>query len=521
MKIKELFKNIEHSIEHGPDDIDVTGINIDSRLVRPGDLFVATVGRNADGHSYIADAIARGASALLLGSDQGWASAESNAKWSRTVSDDIDPDVGWNLSLNQTVVISRDPRDILSKIVNRFYGDPSGKFNLIGVTGTNGKTSTCALIDHILKKSGHRTGLIGTIANYCADEILEIRRTTPTTPDCVELGEIMDAMVKRGVDDMIMEASSMGLKMGRVSACDFGVAVFTNLSPEHLDDHGTMEDYSESKAILFKLARQAVINADDPYLDFILERTTGKTLFFGINNSKADIKADELVFSEGRISFDASYKDNKANITLDTPSEFAVYNALAAIGAAICSGVSFDDAVAALNERIDIPGRYEVLVSGDGICSIVDYAHTAAALENLLTSVRQNPAYERIISVFGCGGDRDPSKRAPMGEISGRLADYTFITSDNPRTENPSDIIAQIEDGMNKAGAKMEQDYLVIPDRAEAIEMAIGSARPGDAVVIAGKGHEDYQIIGMEKSHFDDREQVRAVYEIRSKGYDR
>jgi UDP-N-acetylmuramyl tripeptide synthase len=373
-----------------------------------------------------------------------------------------------------------------------------------------------------------------------------------------------------------MEVSSMGLKMGRVSACDFDIGVFTNVSPEHLDDHGTMEDYKASKRILMKLAKKAVVNMDDPVAEEFAASAIGPVIRFGIKNrSDCDLYAEDIAYAAGGVSFEMKcnksglcvdgrfdvacgksgvrdgerfdvacgksgvcdgerpeMKCNKsgvrdeipderqrcealscrdantdespltARIELATPAEFAVYNALAATGAALCAGVRFEDAAGALNEPAEIAGRYQVLTSGDGVAAIIDYAHTARALENLLEAVKANPAYTRVISVFGCGGDRDPGKRAPMGEISGRLADYTIITSDNPRTEDPVSIIAQVEGGMKESGGA----YEVEADRALAIEKAIRASAPGEVVVIAGKGHEDYQILGREKIHLDDRE---------------
>jgi UDP-N-acetylmuramoyl-L-alanyl-D-glutamate--2,6-diaminopimelate ligase len=404
---------------------------------------------------------------------------------------------------------------VLSLIVNRFHGEPSRRFRLIGVTGTNGKTSVATMINHILEMAGRRTGLLGTIGNYCAGEAMDVRRTTPTNPDCVELGEIMSRMADAGVDDLVMEATSMGLKAGRVSSCDFDVAVFTNLSPEHLDDHGSMEDYKASKLMLFDIAKSAVINADDPAAEEFAARARGPVVRYSAGKTDvrgADVYADNIGYAAGGVSFDLVFRTPDAGggggrscrVALDTPAEFAVYNALAAATACSLAGVSGEDIAAALNGGIDSPGRYQIVSSDDGVTVIVDYAHTAQALENLLEAVGSNPAYGRIVSVFGCGGDRDPGKRAPMGGISGRLADYTIITSDNPRTEDPASIIKSIVVGIAGWGGA----YEIEPDRASAIERAIMSAGPGDAVVISGKGHEDYQIIGREKIHLDDMEQA-------------
>jgi UDP-N-acetylmuramoyl-L-alanyl-D-glutamate--2,6-diaminopimelate ligase len=317
-------------------------------------------------------------------------------------------------------------------------------------------------------------------------------------------------MAEANVDDLIMEVSSMGLKTGRVNALTFDVGVFTNISPEHLDDHKTMDDYRASKLKLFPLSEYAVVNADDPFSSVIRNNARGKVLGFAIKNKEeSGLFAENIAYTGGGVSFDMVYGSGAARISLGTPGEFAVYNALAAAGAALELGVEFSRIAAALREKIDIPGRFEVIQSVGGVSAIVDYAHTTEALENLLTAVRGNPRYSRVISVFGCGGDRDPGKRAPMGRISGKLADYTVVTSDNPRTEDPLVIIDGIVEGIQTTDA----DYEVEPDRQKAIEKAIARATPGTAIVIAGKGHEDYQIIGRENIHFDDREVVRTIFE--------
>jgi UDP-N-acetylmuramoyl-L-alanyl-D-glutamate--2,6-diaminopimelate ligase len=491
MKLDDLLKGSGHRLVSGSGDVDILGVAIDSRLVKPGDLFVATVGREADGHDYIPMAAANGAAAALIARGR-------------------ESDIGLEAVAGSFSVASApNTRAALSGIVNRFHGEPSRRFTLIGVTGTNGKTSVATMIDHALERSGRRTGLLGTIENYCLGEVMDVRRTTPTNPDCVELGEIMTRMADAGVEVLTMEATSMGLKMGRVSGCDFDVAVFTNLSPEHLDDHGTMEDYKASKLMLFGMAKSAVINADDPAADDFAAAAAGPVTRYGVKDGdRCDLWAEGVEYAPGGVGFDMAAKgrgasgEERARVELATPAEFAVYNALAAAGACLAVGMELRDIAAYLSEDIEIAGRYQVIRSDDGVSVIIDYAHTAGALENLLGAVRSNPSFGRLISVFGCGGDRDPGKRAPMGEISGRLADRTIITSDNPRTEDPLAIIAQAEEGVRASGGA----YEIEPDRAKAIGKAVRSAAPGDVVVVAGKGHEDYQIIGREKIHLDDRE---------------
>jgi UDP-N-acetylmuramoyl-L-alanyl-D-glutamate--2,6-diaminopimelate ligase len=518
MTISELFDGLDAELIRGSGDVVVSGINIDSRLVKPGDIFVAIKGRLSDGHDYIEDVIEKGAVAILVSED------------SQVVSPD-------------TVIIkTSNPRDILSEITERIAGWPSRKLRLIGVTGTNGKTSTATTIDHILRGLGHTTGLIGTVDNYCAGEVLDVKITTSTTPDCIELSEIFTKMASSNVEDLTMEVSSMGLTTGRVKALEFEVGIFTNISPEHLDDHGDMDTYKEAKASLFSQTRKAALNLDDSFTDEIiseyLSRDRGthpkdggmSPILFGIKNvERCDLYAENIEYSASGLMFDAvlSFAEipafagmtcnermtSRARVTLSTPAEFAVYNSLAAMAACLLLGEDFYDIAEVVSKPHGVPGRYELLSSqNDDISVIVDYAHTAKALDNLLKTARMNTEFTGIISVFGCGGDRDPSKRAPMGETSGRLADYSIITSDNPRNEDPYDIIAQAEIGMKQSGGK----YEIIEDRHEAIRKAIIIAKPGNVVIISGKGHEDYQEIGSEKKHFDDREEALSALKKRA-----
>lgn len=511
MKLIKLLKNVEYRLMSGDIDTQVTGVNVDSRLVKSGDIYVAIRGFHVDGHDYAKEALSRGAVAVIA--CEGFSGADGA----------------------EAVICVPDTRIALSAIVNNFYGNPSKKFNLVGVTGTNGKTSVSVIIDHILRFMGRKTGLITTIETYCGGEAVPMRKTTPTTPDCVELGEMMSLMEKNGVDDMVMEVSSMGLKTHRVDACHFDVGVFTNISPEHLDDHGSMEDYVGSKLLLFKMANGAVVNVDDDFSGQVTEMCEGKeTIRYGImNKDDCDLYADRINFSDKEVSFDIIYRRkegagrevgvhdvqghlpaiSKISISLNIPGQFAVYNLLAAVGACLLLGFELNSMEHALADEIDIPGRYEQLKSG-GVTAIIDYAHTPMALENLLETVSRNKAYNGIICVFGCGGDRDDGRRAPMGEISGRLSDVTIITSDNPRTEDPRKIIADIEAGARSSGGK----YKIEQDREKAITMALKAAKPGMAVVIAGKGHENYQVLGHETIHFDDREVVREVFHSISNG---
>ncbi|MDR1272891.1 MAG: UDP-N-acetylmuramoyl-L-alanyl-D-glutamate--2,6-diaminopimelate ligase [Clostridiales Family XIII bacterium] len=503
MKLADVLKGIDCNITAGSLDIDIAGIASDSRKVDRGYLFVALPGRNSDGHDYAEEAVALGAAAVAImrkGHEVFRCGAPGQA----------------------TVIETRNTKNILSLLANNFYGHPYRDTNLIGVTGTNGKTSVATMLSSVLSALGRKTGLISTIGTVFEGEELDVNRTTPTTPEAIELGEILDIMRRKGAKDVVMEVSSMGLKMKRVSAMEYAVGVFTNISPEHMDDHGTMEDYGDSKKMLFPLSRSVVVNADDPFATEMLSAAIGKkAIRFAILDVSADLTAENLLFSNDKVIFDLVLRDGRSGaeeyrreLSLDIPGQFAVYNILAVTGICLQLGIDIDEVanvIAGGQINLEVPGRYEIVMSGDGVTAIVDYAHTAGALENLLRTVRQNSSYGKIISVFGCGGDRDPSKRAPMGEISGGIADVTFITSDNPRSEEPEAIISMIEKGIKKTGGK----YRVEPDRKKAITKAIAAARPGDVVVIAGKGHEPYQILKNRTIEFDDKKTVSEIFEGR------
>lgn len=480
MNYKEVFKDILYCVEQLGNSEEIVNICSNSKKIGVGDTFLAIVGIKTDGHKYIESAINSGAKVVICNKDK----------------------VGTFSAPKDVSVFSvEDTRTVFSKIANNYYQDPTSKFRLVGVTGTNGKTSTTTMVDHVFRGLGYNTALIGTINIYVNGKVLDIERTTPTTPDCLELGKIMSICVENKVDYVFMETSSMAMKLGRVRACNFHTAAFTNLSPEHLDDHKTMEDYKNSKLLLMPMAERAVVNMDDELGAEFLEKAKEGSIGYGIDNpEKCDLYASNVKFENDRVCFDVNWQGKAWDYQIMIPSRFAVYNALAATGICLSLGLCMDDIRKYLCEKFDIAGRYEV-IKGKKITAIIDFAHTGVALENLLTSVRQNKSYKRIISVFGCGGDRDNSKRSVMGGISQKLADYSVITMDNPRTEDPNRIVGHILEGMDKSVANYEVEH----DRDLAIRKAIEMAEDGDVVVISGKGHETEQIFNGYTVEFNDK----------------
>ncbi len=496
--LNQIFNGVDYEIISEGKSNAVNDICINSKLVKAGNMYIAIEGEVVDGHCFIREAIERGAEFIVTNSEK------------LSVIDTA-------YLADATLIKVQNTRECLSQLINNFYSNPSGNFKLIGVTGTNGKTSVTMIAKYIFMKLNYMTGLIGTIDNYINDTIVPIQKTNPTTPDCVELGKIMDLFVQENVEVALMEVSSMALKTHRVDGCQFDVVVFNNISPEHLDNHKTMEDYVASKLQLFKLADKAVVNMDDEYSDRVIRRCHGDIIRYGINKPElCDLYAKEIHYTGEDVSFKVVYK-NKRNwfansvvmnveipLTVSTPSEFAIYNNLAVIGICLMCGLKLEKIVELLQNDIHIEGRYEVIKAGQPFTAIIDYAHTPVALENLLKAVRKNPSYNRVITVFGCGGDRDKSKRSVMGKLSQELSDITIITSDNPRTEQPECILEDIVKGMDER----LHNYFVIEDRKEAIEYAIEIAEVNDVVLIAGKGHEKVQILKDYSIEFSDKNVV-------------
>lgn len=481
LKLQGLLKNINYEVLQGNDNINISNIQYDSRKVTDNSLFVCIKGFKVDGHDYAQSAIKKGAKALL-------------------VEDKIE-----GISNDITIIKVDDTRKVIAFIAERYYNHPSNKFRLIGVTGTNGKTSITYLTKSIIEEFGKKTGIVGTIENRIGDKVLKASRTTP---EALDLQELFYNMFQENVNAVIMEVSSHSLELNRVDASKFDVGIYTNLTLDHLDFHKTMENYRDAKLKLFKMCNVGVINIDDEYGPYMIENgTCKKYLTYGVNNSDAILNAVNLDISLNGVKYNLMFEGEKYEILLNTPGKFSVYNSLAAIGACLAIGVPMDIIISGLRKNKGIRGRFQSFTSDKGYTVIVDYAHAPDGLLNVLQSMKEF-AKARIITVFGCGGDRDTSKRPIMGEIAGNNSDFCVITSDNPRTEDPVSIIDEVEVGMKKTNC----EYVKIPSRLDGILKALSMAQKGDLILIAGKGHEDYQILRDEIIHFDDAEVVMNYF---------
>ncbi|MBV9271129.1 MAG: UDP-N-acetylmuramoyl-L-alanyl-D-glutamate--2,6-diaminopimelate ligase [Candidatus Eremiobacteraeota bacterium] len=461
----------------GSTDREIAGVAIDSRDVAAETLFVALRGQSTDGHRYVAQAVERGATAVVM---------EENV----TVPDGV------------TAIIVPDSTRALSKIASAFYGNPSVNLAMVGVTGTNGKTTTTQMIASMLNAADMACGVIGTIGARFDEREWPLENTTPLA---LELHRLLAEMRDSGAKAVAMEVSSHALALNRVSDIQFRVGGLTNITRDHLDFHESFEAYAQAKRKLFDVASKAVLNLDDPHGErWAAEpRLRDRVTTYGLAPS-ATVRGENVDIASGGSTFDVDGSAFRVAI----PGRFNVYNALCAIGVTRALGIKDAQASKGFAELRNVPGRMEHFSAG-GVDAIVDYAHTPDALENVLRTVRETTR-GRLIVVFGCGGDRDRGKRPQMGAVAGKLADYTFVTSDNPRTEDPQAIIDQILPGLGNA------PHEAITDRAAAIERAVESARAGDVVVVAGKGHETYQIVGTATLAFDDRECVRAALGARS-----
>ena len=487
MELKRMLVGLEGLKVKGDLSVDIKGVERNSKEVKEGYLFVAIKGFSVDGHQFVKDAIANGAVAVMI---------EEGCDYKKLEIPD-----------NVTIVMAKDTREGLAITSSNFYDNPSRKFKLIGVTGTKGKTTTTFMIKEILQKAGKKVGLIGTIATYIGDK--KIKDSDRTTPESLELQQLFKMMADEGVDVVVMEVSSQSLKLHRVAGCNFDIVVFTNFSEDHIspNEHPTMEDYLQSKLKLFKMCKTGITNADDLYGAKIPRLFPDNDITtFGIDNH-AKVMAKDITITNSYVDFKVKIVDKNERIRTGIPGRFSVYNSLAAICVAQKFGVTAEQVKEALLE-VRVPGRSEMVDNKLEIPIMIDYAHSPESLQNILQAVKSYTR-GRVISVFGCGGDRDSGKRPIMGEISGRIADYTIITSDNPRTENPETIVKQIEEGIKKTKGK----YEVVVDRTEAIEKAIKMANEKDIIILAGKGHEPYQEINGVKYPFDERIIVKELIE--------
>lgn len=479
MKLKDIIENVDVVKTYGETDIEICHITNNSRECKEGTLFVAVRGFQTDGHKYIPSAVENGAVAILC--------------------EEYIPDVCC------TQIIVSDSRRFEAVAASNFYGNPSAKLKLIGVTGTNGKTTVTYLVKHILEECGYKVALIGTNQNMIGDKIIETGRTTP---DSIELQSLFARMVDEKAQFCVMEVSSHALELDRVYGCRYSVGAFTNLTQDHLDFHKTMENYAKAKFKLFEMSDGAVINGDDSCGADYIAKSPCKTLGFGVKNHDNNLLAENIKYSSKGVTFDLG----SVSYSLAIPGEFSVYNALCAIGIAKLAGIDDEKISKALSGATGVKGRAEVVLTDTDYTVIIDYAHTPDGIENILKAVRTFTEGKLTI-VFGCGGDRDSTKRPIMGRVAGELADFCVVTSDNPRTENPSDIIKMVEKGVKESGC----DYTVIESRKDAIAYALDNGKKGDVIVLAGKGHETYQILNTGTIHFDEREVVREILSSRGK----
>lgn len=476
MKLSEILKGIDYTLLQG-DDIEIDGITYNSEMVTENSLFVCICGFVTDGCKYITQAIRSGAKAIMI---------EQNSREE------------YNF-LNVVIIKVVNSRNAMAIAASNFYDNPSDKMRLIGITGTNGKTTTTFLIGNILKNFKHKVGIIGTIENHIGDKILKSERTTP---ESLDLQRIFYQMLRENIEDVVMEVSSHSLVLDRVAGCNFEIGLFTNLTQDHLDFHKTMENYRDAKAQLFKICKKGIINIDDIASKYIADMATCDIITFSIDN-KSDFKAENVKLSSTGVYFDVAIDNEIINLFMPIPGRFNVYNALGAIVACYNMGVPINIIKDGLKNIKGVPGRCQSIQSKKGFSVIVDYAHTPDGLKNIISTVNEFTSAKTIV-VFGCGGDRDKTKRFIMGEIAGTLSDFCIITSDNPRSEEPENIIYDIEEGISNTDC----EYIKITDRKDAIKYALNIAMEGDTVVIAGKGHENYQIFKDKTIHFDDVEIV-------------
>ena len=477
MRLNQLLAGVALT-ERRAGDVECSGICYDTRTMVPGCLFVALPGYKTDGHKYIAQALEQGAAAVLCQHPP-----EGEGPW----------------------LVTPDARAALAAVSANWFGHPARDLTLLAVTGTNGKTTTTYLLKAMLEGVlGARVGLIGTNQNMVGDEVLPAHRTTP---ESYEVQQLLREMADAGCTHVVMEASSHALVLHRLDGLRFRAGIFTNLTQDHLDFHGTMEAYRDAKGLLFRQSDTAVLNLDDEAGRYFARTVAVPRLTYSERRDEADLTAKNLRLFPDRVEFEAVAAGAISRVRLPIPGGFTVYNALGVLTCGLALGLPLADCADALAKAPGVKGRIEVVPVPADFAVIIDYAHTPDALENILTTVRDFTA-GRVICLFGCGGDRDRTKRPQMGAIAGSLADVTVVTSDNPRTEEPGAIIRDILPGLEGTAAEV----VVEPDRRAAIRRALSLAKPGDTVVLAGKGHETYQEVGTRVLHLDEREEVAAYF---------
>ncbi|GMG75774.1 MULTISPECIES: UDP-N-acetylmuramoyl-L-alanyl-D-glutamate--2,6-diaminopimelate ligase [Priestia] len=486
MDLRELLTHLHDFVQLPEQNIDITSIEMDSREVKPGALFICIDGYTVDGHSFAQMAVEKGAVAIL---------AEKP----------VDVEV--------PVVRVKSTKRAMAVLADAFYNQPTQKMHLIGVTGTNGKTTITHLIEHIFKSQHKKTGLIGTIEIRIGDTSYDVKNTTP---ESLTLQKTFNQMVEENVEVAMMEVSSHALDLGRVHGCDFDVAVFSNLTQDHLDYHHTMEDYRRAKGLLFaqlgnaynhNRPKFAVLNVDDAATEEYIKNTAATVITYGIDR-ESDIRATNIQITNSGTTFDLTTPTETVSVEMKLIGKFSVYNVLAATAACLVSGLPLSVIVEEIKVLEGVSGRFEVVDAQQDFTVIVDYAHTPDSLENVLKTVKEF-AKRNIYVIVGCGGDRDRTKRPIMARIAAEYSTQAILTSDNPRSEDPLAILKDMEEGLDT------DNYVTIADRAEAIRYAVETAHADDVIVIAGKGHETYQIIGKKVFDFDDREVARKMIEER------
>lgn len=456
-------------------DTKINKICYDSRKVKPGDVFVCIPGYQVDGHKFAQKAEQAGAAAIVCEHD---------------------------VPVSVTRVIVKNARRMLAYMAVHYFDHPSDRFNLIGVTGTNGKTSITYMLKSIFEKAGFKVGLIGTNQNMIGDKVLQ---SDHTTPESLDLQELFAKMAREKVDYVVMEVSSHSLELERVAFCNFKFAIFTNLTQDHLDFHKTMENYVRAKAKLFRMCKVGIINEDDAYYEDLMRHVDCSVIGYGIEKG-SDVKAKNIFMSHDGVSFDCELPIGDVKFSSSIPGRFTVYNMLGAIAACFYAGVNVRHIKEGLAAIEGVKGRIETVPTGREFSIIIDYAHTPDGIYNIVSTVREF-AHGRVVTLFGCGGDRDREKRPIMGKMAGELSDFLIITSDNPRTEDPAKIIEDIMVGV----LETKCPYIIIENRKDAIRYAIEHAQKDDVILLAGKGHETYQILNSGKIHFDEREVVQEI----------